>query len=99
MVRHGHAHRHLHQKKKHDRWDYLLYVFMAATPLFELPQAWSIYSTKSAEDVSLLTWAFFAVSNLAWITYAIRNKLRPLIFIYSLYLVIEVGIVIGILIY
>lgn len=99
MVRHGHAHRHLHQKKRRDMFDYLLYVFMVATPLFELPQAWDIYSNKSAGDVSLPTWAFFAVSNLAWIMYAVRNKLRPLIVTYSLYLVIEVAIVVGILLY
>lgn len=99
MVRHGHAHRHLHKKKRHDAFDYLLYIFMIATPVFELPQAWNIYSSKSAADVSLSTWAFFAVSNLAWITYAVRNKLPPLIVTYSLYLIIEVTIVIGILLY
>jgi uncharacterized protein with PQ loop repeat len=99
MVRHGHAHHHLHRKRRRDLFDYLLYFFMVATPLFELSQAWDIYSNKSAADVSLPTWAFFAVSNLAWSAYAVRNKLRPLIVTYSLYLVIEVTIVIGIVLY
>lgn len=99
MVRHAHAHRHLHKKKQRDKLDYLLYIFMILTPLFELPQAWNIFSSKSAAEVSLATWSFFAVSNVAWITYAIRNKLRPLIVVYSLYLVIETAIVVGILLY
>lgn len=99
MVRHGHAHRHLHKKPKKDWFDYVLYAFMVATPLFELPQAWKIYATQSANDVSLSTWGFFVISNAAWILYAIRNKLLPLIVVYSLFMVIEVSIVIGILIY
>ncbi len=72
---------------------------MVATPLFELPQAWAIYSTHDAQNVSLTTWGFFTVSNLAWVAYAIRNKLRPLIFVYSLYMVIETAIVVGIVLY
>lgn len=39
MVRHGHGHWHLHRKPRKDWFDYLLYAFMVATPLFELPQA------------------------------------------------------------
>jgi uncharacterized protein with PQ loop repeat len=99
VVRHGHAHRHLHKKPQKDWFDYILYAFMVATPLFELPQAWKIYTTQSAADVSLTTWGFFLLSNVAWILYAIRNKLKLLIFIYCLYMVIEVSIVIGILVY
>lgn len=99
MVRHAHGHRHLHTKPKKDWFDYLLYAFMVATPLFELPQAWKIYTTQSAADVSLLTWGFFVLSNIAWIAYAIRNKLTLLIFIYFLYMIIEISVVIGILIY
>lgn len=99
MVRHAHAHRHLHRKKPKDWFDYLLYTFMIATPLFELPQAWAIYSTQSAQDVSLTTWGFFVISNLAWGAYAIRNKLTPLIVTYSLYMIIELSIVMGIILY
>lgn len=99
MVRHAHGHKHLHAKPKKDWFDYLLYAFMLATPLFELPQAWKIYAAHSAADVSLSTWEFFVLSNIAWIAYAIRNKLKLLIFIYSLYMVIEASVVVGILIY
>lgn len=99
MVRHAHGHKHLHKKKKKDVLDYALYVFMVATPLFEIPQAWGIFSKQSAEDVSLTTWGFFLVSSVAWIIYAVRNKIMPLIVAYTLYLIIEGVIVMGILIY
>jgi uncharacterized protein with PQ loop repeat len=99
MVRHAHGHKHLHRKKPKDFLDYTLYVFMVATPLFEIPQAWDIFSKHSAEDVSLTTWGFFVVSSVAWITYAVRNKIWPLMIAYTLYLIIEAIIVVGILIY
>lgn len=99
MIRHAHGHRHLQRKKKKDALDYALYFFMVATPLFELTQAYDIYSSKSAQDVSLSTWLFFLISNVAWIAYAVRNKLTPLIVAYALYLVIEAIIVTGILVY
>jgi len=99
MVRHAHAYKHLRQKVRRDPLDWVLYLFMLATPLFELPQAVSIYSARSAVDVSLATWSFFALSNVAWITYAARHKLRLLIVVYSIYFVLEVMIVAGILIY
>ena len=67
--------------------------------MFELPQAWRIYTTHSAADVSLSTWSFFVAANIVWIIYAVRNKLRLLVGIYSLYMAIECSIVAGILLY
>lgn len=99
MVRHAHAQKHLRKKAHRDMLDWVLYTFMVATPLFELPQVIKIYSTKSAQDVSLATWSFFALSNIAWIAYAIRHKLWLLVFIYSLYFVLEACIVTGIILY
>lgn len=72
---------------------------MVATPLFEVPQAWAIYSSHSAVNVSLTTWGFFSFANIAWIIYAMRHHYWPLIITSSLYMIIEVSIVVGILIY
>ena len=99
MVRHAQAHKHLHQKPKKQFFDYFLYFFMVATPLFELPQAYAIYKHQNADNISLSTWGFFVLSSVAWIIYAVRNKLKPLIITYILYICIEGSIVIGILIY
>lgn len=99
MVRHGQAQRHISSKKRPSGQDYVLFIFMIAAPLFELPQVWDIYSNQAAVNVSLPTWLFFAVSNVAWIAYAVRNKLMTLIIACALYLIIEVAIVVGILIY
>lgn len=86
-------------KDKKDLLDYLLYFFVFATPLFEIPQAIKIYSNKSAHDISIITWGFFLISNIVWLIWGIRRKLLPVILTYSLYMLVELAIVIGIIIY
>ena len=99
-----HAAHHLVSKHKRpagqpDSFDYVVRFFVVATPLFELPQAWQIYATQSARDVSLPTWIFFCFSDVVWFLYAARLKNMPLQVTYALYLIIEVSVVIGILLY
>jgi uncharacterized protein with PQ loop repeat len=104
---------HLHQRKrihvKHqeyphpNKWVKLLdrVVLCLATigPLFELPQLFKIYSEKSAQGVSLLTWAFFVLFAIPWVIYGIVHKEKPIIVAYSLWILIDTAIVIGILMY
>lgn len=85
--------------KKQTPLDIVLYFFVFTTPLFELPQAYLIYANQDARDVSVATWAYFAVSSVAWVTYGFRKRIKPIMFAYSLYLIIETIIVIGIIKY
>ncbi|MEK7152829.1 MAG: PQ-loop domain-containing transporter [Patescibacteria group bacterium] len=98
MARHHHIAR-IHKKKPKEPFDFLVYFFTVATPLFEIPQAVAIYTAKSAENVPLLTWVFFLFADVVWLVYAIRNKLVPLALTYLLYLIVEIAIVGGILVY
>lgn len=91
--------RQLHKKKPKELFDYAVYFFMVATPLFEVSQAYTIHSTQSAESVSLYTWGFFFLSSTVWLTYAIKHKITPFIVMYSMYLVVEASIVVGIIMY
>ncbi|HEU5188028.1 MAG TPA: hypothetical protein VFT87_06030 [Candidatus Saccharimonadales bacterium] len=90
---------HLHNKKRKDLFDYSVYFFMIATPLFELLQVHAIYSSKDARSVSLWTWGFFMFSSIAWFFYGIRRRILPIVVMYSLYCVIEAVVVAGILLY
>jgi len=99
MVRHTLAHKPAHPKKHKTALDYILYCFMVATPLFEIPQAVTIFRTQSAVNVSAATWIFFFCASLAWGTYAIRERQVPIMVTSSLYLVIEGWVVAGIIIY
>jgi uncharacterized protein with PQ loop repeat len=87
---------HVRNGKPKSAIDYLIYFFVFTTPLFEIPQAYLIYSNQDASDVSVLTWSYFSVSSVAWVTYGVRKRIKPVIFAYSLYLVIETTIVVGI---
>src|SRR5688500_16147781 len=79
--------------------DVLIYFFVFTTPLFELPQAYLIYTHHIARDVSILSLGYFAVSSIFWILYGLRKRIKPIIFAYSLYLTIDIIIVIGIIRY
>jgi len=74
-------------------------VFTILTPLFELPQAVSIFVEHNAGNVSFFTWAFLLISNVVWLAYAVREQIKPLIVSSILYLFIEAAIVIGIVTY
>jgi uncharacterized protein with PQ loop repeat len=97
MPRRHILHKKVSETPRKQPFDYVVYVFMIATPLFELPQAISIYSARSAENVSLLTWGFFFINGIVWLAYVIRKRLRPLIVMYALYMIVEAGIVAGII--
>lgn len=99
MVRHAHAHKHIATSQKRSSFDNFIYVFAFTTPLFEIPQLVSIILAKSAENVSLITWGYLAVSSLAWLIYGIHKKMTPLIVSYVLYVLVEFSIVITILLF
>lgn len=87
------------KRGRRDSFTFILYFFTVATPLFEIPQAVTIYSNHSAKDVSFLTWSFFIIDNLVWMAYGYRKKMKPLVITSILYLIIEIVVVIGIVTY
>jgi uncharacterized protein with PQ loop repeat len=99
MVRHAAAHRHLQRKNKRQPFDYVVYFFTVATPLFELPQLYAIYSTHDASNVAWPTWCFFVVASVVFAIYTLRERIMTLFVAYSLYTIIETGIVVGIIMY
>lgn len=99
MVRHANAHKHIANKQNRTLFDNFIYFFAFTTPLFEIPQLLSILSSRSAENVSLITWGYIAFSSLAWLIYGIHKKMKPLIVSYVLYVVVEFSIMIAILVY
>lgn len=94
-----HPHHHSQKKPKKTPLDFLVYFFMIATPLFEIPQAIAIFSSKDASSVSLWTWGFFWAASVVWFAYGFKNKLMPLMVTYGLYFIVEAFIVFGIIKY
>ena len=68
-------------------------------PIASIPQAIEIYSKQDAQGVSIVTWGFFMVTNGSLLIYAIVHKLPALIISNICWLIIEIIVVIGILMY
>lgn len=98
MLSHWHYHA-ARKKPKKEAIDYVVRFFMVATPLFEIPQAIVIYSSKDASGVSLLTWGFFVLSSITWLSFGLKYRLMPLIVAHSLYILVELSVVVGIILY
>ncbi len=99
MPNRARSHHYLRHRKNKDAFNYLVYFFMIATPLFELPQLIDIFSRHSASGISIWTWGFFLLSSVVWFIYSVRQKLIPIMMSNILYFLIEVGIVAGIIMY
>lgn len=58
-----------------------------------LPQAWRIWITKNARDISLLTYCILGLGNIFWIIYGIEKSSISLIFTNSFILITALVIV------
>ncbi len=79
--------------------DALVYVAGILGPLMAIPQLMDIFIGKNVAGLSLLTWSLWAFLNIFWILYGILHKERPIIITYIMWLVVNLAIVIGILLY
>jgi len=79
--------------------DRLIYLAALGAPIANLPQLFQVWSTKSAQGVSLLSWTLFAVISLVWLAYGIEKRDKPIILMYALLVIIQMGIALGTHIY
>lgn len=68
-------------------------------PLMTLPQVYEIWIKQEAQGVSLLTWSFYISAAIIWLLYGLKIKDRPLIVASSLWLVVELVVVVGLILY
>lgn len=68
-------------------------------PIASVPQAIEIFSLQDAQGVSLVTWAFFILTNASLLVYSFVHRLPSLIISNILWVIIEVVVVVGILMY
>jgi MtN3 and saliva related transmembrane protein len=68
-------------------------IFGTIMALANLPQAYKIFKTKSAKDISMITYSLLLAGAIVWILYGVERKDFPLIFANSIG-VIAIGLVI-----
>jgi uncharacterized protein with PQ loop repeat len=68
-------------------------------PLITLPQIVAIYSSQSAEDVSLLTWVGYLIFGIIFLIYGIVFNLKPIWVGQIIWVTMQTIIIVGILLY
>jgi uncharacterized protein with PQ loop repeat len=79
--------------------DKLTFIVGVVGPFTVLPQIYSIFTTKSAAGVSLLTWVLIFVVTFPWILYGLAHKDKNIIVCFILWEVVNLGVIIGVLMY
>jgi uncharacterized protein with PQ loop repeat len=79
--------------------DKLTFVVGVIGPFTVLPQIYSIFSTKSATGVSVVTWALIFIVTFPWILYGLAHKDKSIIVSFTLWEVVNLTVVIGALLY
>ena len=79
--------------------DRTIYIASFAGPMTGLPQIYSIFSSQSAAGVSILSWVLGLCFSIIWITYALFYKLKPILVAQSLWIMIDIVIIVGIMMY
>lgn len=77
----------------------LTLVAAVVQPLMTLPQAVQIYTTQDAKGVSLFTWLGFLIFGAIFLAYGIKYRLKPIVVAQSLWFVLQLSVVIGILLW
>ena len=96
---HNNLEQYPHPDKFKNTLDKLIYIVGFLGPILTIPQAYSIYSLKDASGVSLISWVWYLIAAIIWLVYAIVHKEKPLIFTNILWILTDIIIVVGILIY
>lgn len=79
--------------------DKLTFVAGVVGPFTVLPQTYSIFHTKSAAGVSLMTWVLIFVVTFPWILYGMAHKDKNIIISFFLWEVVNLSVVVGVLLY
>ena len=79
--------------------DKSIYVVGAVCPIMTIPQLMKIWVEKNASGVSAISWSAYLVAAIFWLSYGITHKEKPIILTYSIWILLEIFIVIGTLMY
>lgn len=104
-----HARHHLHLRKRLEPypastpWKRLLdrtVLFVGIVgPLVTIPQIAKIYLYHDASDLALISWATYALFDIPWIAYGIAHREIPIIITYTLWLVVNTTVTVGIILW
>lgn len=78
-----------------DKSIYVIALFAIAA---NIPQLLNIWIAKNTAGVSIISWVGFLIGSFFWLYYGVLHKETPIIFINFLLILVQGGIVLGLLI-
>lgn len=85
-----------YMKKYIDKW---IFIIALIWPLLTIPQVLMIRINKNAESISLFTWGAYISSATLWLIYGIIHKEKAIIFSNILWMIVNIAVFIGAIIY
>ena len=106
-LHHYHTRKRIHQKHETyphpNKWknfmDKAIFAVGVVGPTMTIPQLMKIWVGKNASGVSAISWGAYLFVAIFWLIYGIMHKEKPIIFIYSIWIVVDIFIVIGTIMY
>ena len=106
-IHHIHRRKRVHQKleeypHKHPGirfLDNLLIAIAIIGPMNNLPQIIKIFAIKDATGVSVLSFSLFILFDIPWVVYGFVHKEKPIIIAYVLWLITNMIVVFGAILY
>ncbi|MBC8495945.1 hypothetical protein H8D36_07350 [archaeon] len=109
MVHDGHGLLHAHKRKREGDFphkdktkrflDRAVYVAGIVGPIMTIPQILKIWVERNAAGVSVYSWIAYAICSSFWLAYGIVHKEKPIIITYTLWIILDIFIIIGTFMY
>ncbi|KKQ72101.1 MAG: hypothetical protein UT33_C0005G0022 [Candidatus Peregrinibacteria bacterium GW2011_GWC2_39_14] len=86
-----------------DKWkrflDEAIYVVGILGPVMTLPQVFKVWFEHNASGLAPVSWGSYILFNIFWLAYGITHKEKPIIITYTLWILINTFVFIGILLF
>ncbi|MBU1930558.1 hypothetical protein KJ972_03555, partial [Candidatus Micrarchaeota archaeon] len=86
-------------EKWKNRMDKIVIAVGIIAPILTIPQLLTIWLEQNASSLSLITWMTYTISAIFWVIYGIMHKSKPIIILYVIWIIVDILIVLGILLY
>ena len=107
-MRHAHGLFHFYSRKsshKKHRSSFLkfidrfIYLVVFVDIVMTIPQLLQIWLEKDASGVSAISWGAYILTSGFWLAYGLSHRIKPIVVSAILWIIIQLFIVIGVLIY
>lgn len=80
-------------------FDRVLYAFSILTILMTIPQVLSVWMSRSAQGVSIITWGTYLASACVWLVHGIRKRDPTIYRACIAWIILDAAIVVGAIVF